>query len=89
MPPLQQSCCPTACNIINKEIQAQVFPYEFRKDQQNTFFTEHLWTTASLNSRFNKELSVSIHSWDTQYLFHMRLTKFLSFHAGYKCSHSK
>ena len=36
-----------ACNFINKETLAQVFFREFYKISMNTFFTEHLWTTAS------------------------------------------
>ena len=34
-------------NFIKKETLAQVFSCEFRKIFKNTFFTEHLWTTAS------------------------------------------
>ena len=37
-----------ACNFIKKEILAQVFSCEFCKISKNTFFTEHLWTTASV-----------------------------------------
>ena len=37
-----------ACNFIKKETQAQVFSGEFCEISKNTFFTEHLWTTASL-----------------------------------------
>ena len=37
-----------ACNFINKETLAQVFSYEFCTISiKNTFFTEHLWATAS------------------------------------------
>ena len=36
-----------ACNSIKKETLAQVFSYEFCKSSKNTFFTEHLWATAS------------------------------------------
>ena len=36
-----------ACIFINKEILAQVFSCEFCKISKNTFFTEHLWVTAS------------------------------------------
>ena len=38
------NCRPKACNFIKKETLAQVFSCEFSK---NTFFTEHLQTTAS------------------------------------------
>ena len=36
-----------ACNFIKKEALAQVFPYEFCEISKNTFFAEHLRTTAS------------------------------------------
>ena len=35
---------------IKKETLAQVFSCEFCEISQNTFFTEHLWTTASISS---------------------------------------
>ena len=38
---------PEACNVIKKETLAQVFFCEFCKISQNTFFSEHLCTTAS------------------------------------------
>ena len=38
---------PEACNFIQKETLAQVFSCEFCEISKNTFFTEHLWTTAS------------------------------------------
>ena len=37
-----------ACNFIKKETVAQVFSCEFCEIFKNTFFTEHLWTTASI-----------------------------------------
>ena len=37
-----------ACNFIKQETLAQVFSYEFCEISKNTFFIEHLWTTASL-----------------------------------------
>ena len=36
-----------ACNFIKKETLAQVFSCEFWEISKNTFFTEHLWATAS------------------------------------------
>ena len=36
-----------ACNFIKKEILTQVFSCEFCEIPKKTFFTEHLWTTAS------------------------------------------
>ena len=38
---------PQACNFIKNETVAQVFSCEFYKIFKNTFFTEHLWATAS------------------------------------------
>ena len=35
------------CNFIKKETPAKMFSYEFCGISKNTFFTEHLWTTAS------------------------------------------
>ena len=39
---------PLACNFIKKETLAPVFSSEFCKISKNTFFTEHLRTTASV-----------------------------------------
>ena len=39
--------CLKACNFIKKETLAEVFSCEFCEISKNTFFTEHLWTTAS------------------------------------------
>ena len=36
-----------AGNFVKKETLTQVFSYEFCEVFRNTFFTEHLWTTAS------------------------------------------
>ena len=36
-----------ACNFIKKETLTQVFSCEFCEISKNTFFTEHLRTTAS------------------------------------------
>ena len=38
---------PQACNLIKKETLTQLFFCEFYKISKNTFFTEHLWTSAS------------------------------------------
>ena len=40
-------CRPGGCNNIKKETLALVFSCEFCKISKNTFFTEHLWMTAS------------------------------------------
>ena len=51
---LYQSLCfnkfVEAYNFIKKETLAQVFSCEFCEISKNTFFTEHLWTTASIYS---------------------------------------
>ena len=41
-----------ACNFIKKESLAQVFFCEFCDISENTFFTEHLWATASVLKNF-------------------------------------
>ena len=48
---------PEACSFIKKETLAQVFSCEFCKISKNTFFTEHLWATASylFNCRLAEE----------------------------------
>ena len=38
-----------ACNLIKKEALAQVFSCEFCEISKNTFFSEHLQTTASVS----------------------------------------
>ena len=49
-------------NFIKTETLAQVFSCEFRKIFKNAFFTEHLWTTASI---FSYQWSVRfLKSWD-------------------------
>ena len=35
-------------NFIKRETLAQVFSWEFRETSKNTFFTEHVRTTASV-----------------------------------------
>ena len=39
------------CNFIKKETLAQVFSCEFCEISKNTFFTEHLWKTASMSAK--------------------------------------
>ena len=43
-------------NFIKKETLAQVFSCEFCEISKNTFFAEHLWTTASNHFRTIKSL---------------------------------
>ena len=40
-------CRAQACNFIKKETLAQVFSCKFCEISKITFFTEHLWMTAS------------------------------------------
>ena len=40
-------CQAQACNFVEKEALAQVFSCDFCEVFKNTFFTEHLWTTAT------------------------------------------
>ena len=37
-----------ACNFIKKETLAQLFSCEFCELSRNTYFTEHVWTAASV-----------------------------------------
>ena len=39
--------CQSPCNFIKKETLTQVFSCEFCELSKNTFFTGHLWATAS------------------------------------------
>ena len=67
-----------ACNFIKKETLAQVFSCEFCEISKNTFFTEHLWGTAS-DFQFNQFLCrinvVSIYLRETTHLM-LILAKF-------------
>ena len=50
---LQENTCARVfflVNFIKKETLAQVFSCEFCEISKSTFFTEHLWTTASIIS---------------------------------------
>ena len=41
-------------NFIKKETLAQVFSCQFCKISKNTFFTEHVWATASMITMHEK-----------------------------------
>ena len=41
-----------ACNFIQREALAQVLSCKFCEIFKNTFFTEHLWTTASMTLKY-------------------------------------
>ena len=49
-----------AWNFIRKETLAQVFPFEFCAIFKNIFFTEHIWTTASVKGNFPDGLNTEI-----------------------------
>ena len=61
---LRHGCSPVkTCSFIKKETLAQVFSYEFCEIFKNTFFAEHLWTTAS--ERYENTRYVRWHAyWD-------------------------
>ena len=44
---------PEACNFIKKETLAQALSCKFYEVPTNTFFTEHLWATASVDLKKN------------------------------------
>ena len=50
--------------FIKKDALAQVFSCEFCEISKNTFFTEHLWTTASIFTE---------HRWTISYVFNTLL----------------
>ena len=50
----------SACNFIKKETLAQVFSCDFCEISTSTFFTEHLWKTASAVAKKAQEILVSL-----------------------------
>ena len=42
-----------SATLFKKKILAQVFSCQFCEIFMNTFFTEHLWTTASVDTRLD------------------------------------
>ena len=71
---------PEACNFIKKETLAQVFSCEFCDISKNTFFTEHLRTTASDCRSSHSQMSFKIGVLKNFASFtgkHMRLSLFL------------
>ena len=56
---LSQDLRPQACNFIRTGTLAQVFSCKFCEISENTFFTEHLWTTASKCSKSSKTMILS------------------------------
>ena len=55
---LSEYCHFGACNFIIKETLTQVFSYEFCHISKNTFFTEHLRTTAPIHCDIHKVFSL-------------------------------
>ena len=52
-----------SCNFIKKETLAQGFSCEFCKIFKNTFFTEHLWMTASILQQLLALYFAIIYTW--------------------------
>ena len=72
-----------ACNLVKKEVLALVFSYEFCGISKKTFFTEHLWTTASVlygvkhDSGFLPQHFKNIYYWKINCGKHYRLLKYI------------
>ena len=49
-------------NFVKKETLAQVFSREFCEISKNTFFTEHIWVTASESKTIMKVLVKARHT---------------------------
>ena len=49
-----------ACNFIKKDTLAQVFSCEFCEIAKNTFFTEHVWATASFTHELSFKCCLSV-----------------------------
>ena len=65
--------------FIKKEARAQAFSCQFCENFQNTFFTEHLWTTASEHC-FRDWLYILINTFHILYIkFHHRNVIFFLF----------
>ena len=66
-----------ACNFIKKEALAQVFSCKFYEISKNTFLTEHLWTTASLESYSVCLIAITFYSYNHDNVsFIERINKF-------------
>ena len=50
-----------ACNFIQRQALAQVLSCKFCQIFKNTFFTEHLWTTASMTLKYEILIVTSSH----------------------------
>ena len=52
--PEAATCARVSATLLKKETLEQTFSCEFCEISKNTFFTEDLWATASLNLPFSK-----------------------------------
>ena len=55
-----------ACSFIKKETLSQVFSCEFCGISKKTFFTEHLWTTASIEMMYQEKCFGCVVKWISQ-----------------------
>ena len=53
-----------ACNFIKIETLAQVFSFEFYEISKNTFFKEHLSTTASIKTKSTDLMKIWFENWN-------------------------
>ena len=82
-----------ACNFIKKEILPQVFSCAFCEISKNTFFTEHLWTTASGVVRVIGFLKKIDNSSSDKFLSPIPVSDWLIFRCGnliphYRCANA-
>ena len=68
---------PEACNFIKIETLAQVFSCEFCEISNNTFFTEHVWATASVLYRLSTLLDPDHKTATVFLIFHYSLKKLI------------
>ena len=63
----KNTCAKVSIKLYLKRDSAQVFSCEFCEISINTFFTEHLWTTASVCFKRKSETTIiSSDSWSSQ-----------------------
>ena len=63
----------SVCNLIVKDTLALLFSCEFCEISKNTFFTEHLWTSASISESIKVFLCLSIY---------FKLSKLITFNSS-------
>ena len=74
----------SACNFIKKETLFQVFSCESREISENTFFTEHLWVTAS---QYSSDVFYVIHKDNRKTLIAAFLVMLFQYLVSNKRSH--